>query len=54
MLLIGWVNLVEELLGLFPPDIPCLRWTGALNKDGYARHRVPIVFAGLRFIERSI
>jgi hypothetical protein len=34
------------LSSLFPPDNPCLRWTGALDKDGYARHRVPAALQG--------
>ena len=34
------------LSNLFPAENPCLRWTGALDKDGYARHRVPIALQG--------
>jgi hypothetical protein len=26
---------------IFGPSNPCLRWTGALDRDGYARHRIP-------------
>ena len=37
---------MPELSKLFQPDNSSLRWTGALDKDGYARHRVPIALHG--------
>ena len=37
---------IPVLSAIFPRDDPCLRWTGALDRDGYARHRVPARMEG--------
>ena len=37
---------IPVLSAIFPREDPCLRWTGALDKDGYARHRVPASMEG--------
>ena len=37
---------IPVLSAIFPREDPCLRWTGALDKDGYARHRVPASMGG--------
>ena len=37
---------IPVLSAIFPSDDPCLRWTGALDRDGYARHRVPASMGG--------
>jgi len=37
---------IPVLSAIFPREDPCLRWTGALDTDGYARHRVPARMEG--------
>jgi hypothetical protein len=37
---------IPVLSAIFPREDPCLRWTGALDRDGYARHRVPASMEG--------
>ena len=37
---------IPVLSAIFPREDPCLRWTGALDRGGYARHRVPASMEG--------